>query len=75
VYSDPKHLAFAKWLVGADGDFVSTLTPRKRTGVLLFYPTREKQEKGKAAEKLPVMGFGIVIPRADGSGQRIAYSV
>ena len=72
VYSDPKHVAFAKWLVGGDGDYVSTLEPRKRTGVLLFYPTREKP--GKETD-LPVMGFGIVIPRVEGPDRRIAYSV
>lgn len=72
VYSDPKHLAFAKWLVGAEGDYASPLAPRKRTGVFLFYPTREKPAKRK---DVPVMGFGIVIPRAIGPGQRIAYSV
>lgn len=75
VYSDPKHLAFAKWLVGSDGDFTSTLRPRKRTGVLLFYPTRELLGEGKIGGGPPIMGFGIVMPRAVGPGQRIAYSV
>jgi len=76
VYSSPKHLAYAKWLVGGtEGEFESTLKPRKQTGVLLFYPTRELLEGGNIKGGLPVMGFGIVMPRADGPGKRIAYSV
>lgn len=73
VFSSPEHLDFAKWLVGGpDKGFVSSLKPRERTGILLFYPTREK---GKVARDVPVMGFGIVLPRTDGLARRIAYSV
>ena len=76
VYSSPEHLNFAKWLVGGtEKAFVTTLKPRIRTGILLFYPTRELLAKGKVAGGLPVMGFGIVLPRTGGTGQRIAYSV
>jgi len=76
VFSSPKHLAFAKWLVGGTEDqFTSTLQPRERTGIILFYPTRELLDVGKIAGGVPVMGFGIVIPRATGPGQRIAFSV
>jgi len=73
VFSSPDHLDFAKWLVGGpDKGFASTLKPRKRTGILLFYPTRET---GKVARDLPVMGFGIVLPRTDDLVRRIAWSV
>lgn len=78
VYSSPEHLEFAKWLVGGtEKAFVSALKPRRRTGILLFYPTREllpgKKVK-KVASGYPVMGFGIVLPKTGGTGQRIAYS-
>jgi hypothetical protein len=76
VYSSPQHLNFAKWLVGGtEKEFVSALASRKRTGILLFYPTRELLPYGKVATGLPVMGFGIVLPRTGEIGQRIAYSV
>jgi len=73
VFSSPEHLDFAKWLVGGpDKGFVSSLKPRKRTGILLFYPT---SEKGIVARDMPVTGFGIVLPRSDDLVRRIAYSV
>jgi hypothetical protein len=73
VFSSPEHLNFAKWLVGgSEKKFVSALNPRKRTGIVLFYPTREKDKVGGGP---PVMGFGIVLPRTDGLVKRIAYSV
>jgi hypothetical protein len=76
VYSSPEHLNFAKWLVGGtEMEFLSTLKPRERTGILLFYPTREKLPEGQVSGGNPVMGFGIVLPRLDATGQRIAYSV
>jgi hypothetical protein len=67
---------FAKWLVGGtEGGFVSPLKPSGQTGVLLFYPTRELLPGGKVAGGIPVMGFAVVLPRTEGAGQRIAYSV
>jgi hypothetical protein len=76
VYSSPQHLDFAKSLVGGlEKGFVSTLKPRKRTAILLFYPTRELLPEGKVSGGNPVMGFGILLPNIDGQAQRIAYSV
>lgn len=74
VFSSPEHVRFAKWLVGEQGaTFDSALKPRKKTGVLLFYPTRERLEKGTRTGA-PVMGFAIVLPRDDRSDMRIAFT-
>ncbi|MBA2436304.1 MAG: Z1 domain-containing protein, partial [Chthoniobacterales bacterium] len=71
VFSSPEHLNFAKWLIGwPDLQCHSPLEPCERTGILLFYPTRERDSKQEA----PVMGFGIVLPRTVGE-KRIAFSV
>ena len=76
VFSSPEHLNFAKWLVGGSQEqFVSALKPRDKTGVLLFYPTRERVSEKKVIGGIPVMGFGIALPRSDGLQKRIAYSV
>jgi hypothetical protein len=62
TFSSPEHADFAKWLVGgSDRRFESDLQPSERTGILLFYPTRELKEK-KAASGTPVMGFALVLP-------------
>jgi hypothetical protein len=76
VFSSPEHLAFAKWLVGDDSQsFESPVKQRNRTGVLLFYPTRELLDDGSVETGVPVMGFGLVLPNMGLQGQRIAYSV
>jgi hypothetical protein len=76
VFSSPEHLAFAKWLVGDDShSFESPVKQQKRTGVLLFYPTRELLPGGRVATGVPVMGFGLALPNTGSQGRRIAYSV
>ncbi len=76
VYSSPDHLNFAKWLVGeTDPAFNSPLKPRERTGILLFYPTRELLSEQAVATGDPVMGFGILMPNFSTRQPRIAYSV
>ena len=75
VFSSPEHLAYAKWLVGGhEAAFVSPLRPKRETGVLLFYPTRERSSGRDASALEPVMGFGIVLPASKGA-ERIAFSV
>ena len=76
VFSSPEHLNFAEWLVGDTGrTYDSPVKPRQRTGVLLVHPTRELLGDNKIANDVPVIGFGIVLPRPDGLLRRIAYSV
>jgi hypothetical protein len=76
VFSSPQHLNFAKWLVGGtDEGFVSALKPRKNTGILLFYPTRELLDTGVVSKGLPVMGFVILLPGTGTLPDRIAWSV
>jgi hypothetical protein len=80
VFSTPDHINFAKWLVGVEGvEFKSpNLHQSKDTGVLLLYPTYERNDRGKAREDLttpPVMGFALVLPPASLLGPRIAFRV
>jgi hypothetical protein len=65
VFSTPAHVRFAKWLVGStDDNFDSPqLRPRNRMGVMLLYPTKERNLSKKELKSfLPVMGFGLVLP-------------
>lgn len=66
VFSSPEHVDLAKWLVGAPGhDFECKLKPRKRTGVLLFYPARALVED-VLDKGVPAMGFAMMLPDEQG---------
>lgn len=76
VFSTPDHLRFAKWLVGDDETDFQTkeLKRKKRVGVLLLYPTREKNsDDNKIAASIPVMGFGLMLPAGAAQSRRIAF--
>jgi hypothetical protein len=75
VFTVPEHVAFARWLVGEEKDVrCSDMKPRKRTGVLLVYPTKIKLARNKAKSGPPAMGFAMVLPET-GEHQRIAFRV
>jgi hypothetical protein len=75
VFTVPEHVAFAKWFVGEEKDVrCSDLKPRKRTGVLLVYPTKIKIAPNKAKSGTPAMGFALVLPET-AEHQRIAFRV
>jgi hypothetical protein len=50
------------------------LKPRKRTGVLLLYPTKVQIAPKKAKLGLPTMGFSLTVP-ALSPFQRVAFRV
>jgi hypothetical protein len=65
AFSTPEHRRLARWLVGGkDSNFESQrLKPRSQTGVMLLYPTKERDlGKGEMSSILPVMGFALVLP-------------
>jgi hypothetical protein len=48
------------------------LQPNKRRGILLFYPTFEKNDEAEPSKALPVMGFSLVLP-AIGNTERLGF--
>jgi hypothetical protein len=76
VFSVPEHVRFAKWLVGDEGAKFTCpgLRPTDNRGVLLFYPTIEKDVHRESAKSDPVMGFALVLPVRSGTA-RIAFGV
>ncbi len=74
VFSTPDHVDLAKWLVGDKEIKVTAkdLSPARRIGVLLLYPTRVRSGEPEGLE--PVMGFALCLPRTKQSG-RLIYRV
>jgi len=77
VFSSSVHVTFAKWIVGQEnsGIYSSTLKPRKHTGVLLLYPTKELIDPKRAKSGLPTMGFSLTLPVQSSNLQRVAFKV
>jgi hypothetical protein len=75
VFSTPTHVQFAKWLVGnKEVEFDSpSLKPKVRRGILLFYPTMERNGGKDISDVLPVMGFSLALPAASANNGRIAF--
>jgi hypothetical protein len=67
-FSSPEHVDFAEWLLGdSTVQFKSNLRLPKRTGILLFYPTRAIKND-KVVPGIPVMGFALALPKRVAAG-------
>ena len=78
VFSTPSHVRFAKWVVGGKEDNFNSpqLKPGSRRGVMLLYPTKEKNlKKMEMALTVPVMGFGLALPATGNNVGRRAFKV
>jgi hypothetical protein len=74
VFSTPNDVRFAKWLIGDRTVTFSCreLQPDTRRGILLFYPTFEKDSNEELGKTLPAMGFSLALP-STGNNDRVSF--